>query len=146
MSIFSAILHRREDINMKKTMLLNAGVSAIIAQMGHTDTLTIGDCGLPIRGSAQRIDLALRKGVPGFLETLEAVLSELCVERAILANEIRDVSPDMHEQILTLLKDIPVDYISHEELKSRSELSRAVIRTGECTAFANILLISSVTF
>ena len=76
---------------MKKGTLLNSELSSVIARMGHTDTLTIGDCGLPIRGQAQRVDLALIKGIPGFLDTLDAVLAELCVERAVLAEEIRAV-------------------------------------------------------
>ena len=64
---------------MKKTKLLNSMISAVVSEMGHTDTLTISDCGLPIRGEAKRIDLAVKLGVPGFLETLDTVLSELCV-------------------------------------------------------------------
>ena len=53
---------------MKKSALLNSELSYVIAKMGHTDTLTVGDCGLPIPQETQRIDLALRKGTPGFLE------------------------------------------------------------------------------
>lgn len=131
---------------MKKGKLLNSELSSVIARMGHTDTLTIGDCGLPIRGQAQRVDLALVKGVPGFLETLDAVLTELCVERAVLAEEIKTVSPAMHQQILQRLKDIPVEYVPHEVFKLQTENSCAVVRTGECTSYANIILISGVTF
>ena len=29
---------------MKKGKLLNSEISAVISQMGHTDSLTIGDC------------------------------------------------------------------------------------------------------
>lgn len=131
---------------MKKAVLLNSNISAVIASMGHTDTLTVGDCGLPIRGT-ERIDLCLKKGTPGFLETLETVLTELFVEKVILAEEIRTVSPEMHEAILKLLgSDVQVEYVTHAELKKRSESSRAVIRTGECTSFANIILCSGVTF
>ena len=131
---------------MKKAVLLNSNISAVIASMGHTDTLTVGDCGLPIRGT-ERIDLCLKKGTPGFLETLETVLTELFVEKVILAEEIRTVSPEMHEAILKLLEpDVQVEYVTHAELKKRSESSRAVIRTGECTSFANIILCSGVTF
>ena len=46
---------------MKKSALLNSELSYVIAKMGHTDTLTVGDCGLPIPQETQRIDLALRK-------------------------------------------------------------------------------------
>lgn len=132
---------------MKKATLLNAPISAVISQMGHTDTLTIGDCGLPIRGEAERIDLALKFGVPGFLETLQTVLGELCVEKAILASEIRTLSPEMHQNILDCLGgDVAVEYVPHEEFKKKTEQSKAVIRTGECTSYANIILISGVTF
>lgn len=131
---------------MKKSTLLNSAVSSAIARMGHTDALVIGDCGLPIRGAAERIDLALVKGVPGFLETLDAVLSELCVERAILAEELRSVSPVMHREILRRLADVEVSYIPHEDFKRETEQARAVVRTGECTSYANIILISGVTF
>lgn len=132
---------------MKRTKLLNSSVSAVVSQMGHTDMLTIGDCGLPIRGEAQRIDLALTHGVPGFLETLDTVLTELCVERIILAEEIREVSPEMHREILERFSDkVAVDYVPHEEFKRKTEKSRAVIRTGECTSYANVILVSGVSF
>lgn len=131
---------------MKKATLLNSGLSAVIARMGHTETLTIGDCGLPIRGQAERIDLALKKGVPGFLETLDTVLTELCVERIVLAEEIKTVSPEMHQAILERFPGIPVDYVPHEEFKHQTERSKAVVRTGECTSYANIILVSGVTF
>ena len=131
---------------MKKSLLLNSEVSAVIAQMGHTDMLTLGDCGLPING-AKRIDLALRRGVPGFLETLDAVLSELCVERVILSKEIKTSSPEMHAEILKRFSDdVTVDYVSHEAFKKLTESSRAVVRTGECTSFANVILVSGVAF
>lgn len=131
---------------MKKTTLLNSNVSSVIARMGHKDTLTIGDCGLPIPQGTERIDLALKKGIPSFLDTLDTVLTELCVERAILAEEIKTASPQMHTDIVSRLENIPIEYVSHEELKHQMQDARAVIRTGECTSFANIILVSGVTF
>jgi len=73
---------------MKKTILLNSGISRIISRMGHFDTLTIGDAGLPIPKGVKRIDLALMLNVPTFLEAFEAVMNELCVQKMILAEEI----------------------------------------------------------
>ena len=131
---------------MKKGLLLNSEVSAVIAQMGHTDMLTLGDCGLPIN-QAKRIDLALKRGVPGFLETLDAVLTELCVEKVILSKEIKTVSPEMHQAILSRFGEtVKFEYLQHEEFKKRTEDSKAVIRTGECTSFANVILVSGVAF
>ena len=131
---------------MKKGLLLNSEVSAVIAQMGHTDMLTLGDCGLPIN-QAKRIDLALKRGVPSFLETLDAVLTELCVEKVILSKEIKTVSPEMHQAILSRFGEtVKFEYVQHEEFKKRTEDSKAVIRTGECTSFANVILVSGVAF
>ena len=115
---------------MKKSALLNSELSYVIAKMGHTDTLTVGDCGLPIPQETQRIDLALRKGTPGFLETLDTILEELCVQEIILAEEMKDVSPELW----------------HEKLKELTKKSRAVVRTGETTSYANVILVSGVTF
>lgn len=134
-------------MHMRKTVLLNSNISSVISRMGHTDMLTVGDCGLPIPNDVERIDLALKLGVPGFLETLDTILEELCVERIILAEEIRTVSPQMHAEILKRFSDkVRVDYVSHEELKKRTADSKAVVRTGECTSYANVILCSGVTF
>lgn len=132
---------------MKKTALLNSQLSAIVAQMGHTDAIAIGDCGLPIRGQAERVDLALKKGVPDFITTLETVLSELCVERAVIATETKSVSPQMYKKIVeTLGNKIKVEFVDHEQFKKLTEDCRAVVRTGECTPYSNIILYSGVTF
>ena len=90
---------------MKRGKLLNGEISTVIASMGHTDSLTIGDAGLPIPGDCQRIDLALTAGIPAFKDVLATVLEELCVEKIILAEEIRNKNPEGLEEILTLLAD-----------------------------------------
>ena len=56
---------------MKKIGIINGPISAVIAHLEHTDTLTVADAGLPTPATTQRIDLALKPGTPGFLETLE---------------------------------------------------------------------------
>ena len=114
--------------------------------MGHTETLTVGDCGLPIPQETQRIDLALRKGTPGFLETLDTILKELCVQEIILAEEMKDVSPELWHETLHRFPNIKVTYVSHEKLKELTKKSRAVVRTGETTSYANVILVSGVTF
>lgn len=132
---------------MRKTVLLNSNISSVVSRMGHTDQMTIGDCGLPIPDGVERIDLALKLGVPAFLETLDTVLEELCVEKIILAEEIRSVSPEMHAQILKRFGEgVQVEYVPHAQFKAKTANSKAVVRTGECTAYANVILCSGVTF
>ena len=131
---------------MKKTTLLNSDLSYIIATLGHTDMLVIADAGLPIPSSTERVDLALVRGVPGAIETLSAVLSEMQVERVILAKEAQEINPDFEKSVRDLLPDVPVDFVSHDELKRLSANSRAVVRTGECKSYANVILVSGVAF
>ena len=131
---------------MKKTGLLNQPLSNIIAGMGHQDTLVIADAGLPIPLSTTRIDLAIREGLPPFLDTLQAVLGEMAVEKTIIAQEIIDKSPDMYSALQELLGTIPIEAVSHNVFKQRTETARAVVRTGEFTPFANIILVAGVVF
>ena len=77
---------------MKRGTLINQPVSAVIAGLGHMDKLVIADAGLPIPDTAQRIDLALTQGVPTFLQTLDAVLSEMVVQQLIDEARARDLS------------------------------------------------------
>jgi len=139
---------------MKKNMLLNAEISHVIAKLGHTDSLVIADAGLPIPAVTQRIDMALTAGVPTFLQVFKVVTEEMQVEQAILAEEIVKQNPKLHDALLLQLEQleqhqgntITLKYISHESFKAQSANSRAVIRSGECSPYANIILCAGVTF
>ncbi|WP_156286111.1 D-ribose pyranase [Oceanivirga salmonicida] len=133
---------------MKKTKLINSEISYIISKMGHTDSLVISDAGLPIPSEVKRIDLAVKKGIPSFMETFKTILSELKVEKALMASEIKDISPDLHSEIVKELKkhNIDIMYITHEKFKKETEKSKAIVRTGEFTPYANIILKSGVVF
>ena len=131
---------------MKKTTLLNQPISAVIAGVGHTDTLVVADAGLPIPPEPQRIDLALSQGVPAFLDTVQTILTEMQIERAIVAAELIEVNPDFFSRLKSRLGDTPVDAVSHEQFKSLTGSARAVVRTGEFTPYANVILVAGVVF
>ncbi|NGZ14371.1 D-ribose pyranase [Vibrio aestuarianus] len=139
---------------MKKSTLLNADLSYLVATLGHTDEITICDAGLPISDEVQRIDLALTHGIPSFLETVRVILSESQIEGVVMAKEFAEVSPDHHKALLNELrmeeesceKSIRITYLSHEEFKDRTLHSRAVVRTGECTPYANVIFQAGVVF
>lgn len=131
---------------MKKSALLNSNISEVISRMGHTDALAIGDCGLPIPDETKRIDIALIKNIPTFIETLKVVLMELQIEEVEIAKETMEVSPNLYEDIKKAIGDVKVTVITHEELKQKLKGCKAVIRTGEQTPYANIILKSGVVF
>jgi D-ribose pyranase len=131
---------------MKKTTLLQSDLSYVIATLGHLDTLVIADAGLPIPTETVRIDLALTKDVPGAIQTLKVVLDEMNVEKVILAQEVNDRNPKFLADVQELLPDVPVEFVTHTELKIRTASARAVVRTGEFSPYANVILVSGVVF
>lgn len=131
---------------MKKIGILNSDISEVISRMGHKDMIAIGDCGLPIPDNTKRIDLALKKDVPTFIETLEVILLELQVEEIVIAEETMDVSSKLYKQIKDTCGSVKITVITHEELKKELGSCKAVIRTGEQTPYANIILKSGVIF
>ena len=98
------------------------------------DKLVIADAGLSIPNEVNRIDLALKEGLPSFLETLEVILSEMQEESAILASEIKEKSPEIEKGLIELLGDLPVEYVTHAKFKVETQTSKAIIRTGEFLA------------
>ncbi|AOR23399.1 D-ribose pyranase [Clostridium taeniosporum] len=131
---------------MRKTILLNSNLSSVISKMGHTDMIAIGDCGLPIPDESERIDLALVKGIPTFMETLKATLLELQVEEVILAKETEAISKELYNEIKEVIGNVKISLVTHEELKVKLKSCKAVVRTGEQTPYANIILKSGVVF
>ena len=133
---------------MKKNGILNSEISRVLSYMGHTDCIAIGDCGLPIPNETERIDLALAFGIPTFMQTLEIVAKDMKIEKIILAEEIKEKNPDVLREIENLFSncDIETEFVSHSQLKEKTKDCKAVIRTGETTPYANIILQSGWIF
>ena len=129
---------------MKKQGILNRELAGIFAKLGHTDQIVIADCGLPIPDGVTCIDLAYKLGEPGFTTILNVVLEDLKVEKAIVATEISSVNVPVENEIKAQLTNI--DYVSHEQFKQLTKQAKVIIRTGETTPYANIILQSGVIF
>lgn len=133
---------------MKKNGVLNSQIAAVLADMGHLDTVAIGDAGMPVPPNCKKIDLCVTMGEPKFITVLENVLTELKVQHIYLAEEIKKENPQQKAAISVLLPDVTATYIPHSEIKKRlgSSRNKAFIRTGEDTPYSNIILESGVIF
>ena len=133
---------------MKRHGILNSDISRVLSYMGHTDRICIGDCGLPIPDETERIDLAVKFGVPTFMDVLKEVGDDMKIEKIVLAEEIKEHNPQVLAEITEYFKgqDVEVEYVSHVGLKQMTRVCKAVIRTGETTPYANIILQSGCIF
>ena len=132
---------------MKKSGHLNRDISRVLACMGHFDSIVIADCGLPVPDGVECIDVSLALGNPPFLSVLDTVLADMKVERAVFAAESQEHNAPMLSRSSKLVGEmVQVEFVAHEKLKELSRYARAVIRTGEATPFANVILYSGVIF
>ncbi len=131
---------------MFKNKLLNSDIVTALSTLGHTDTITIADAGLPIFDSNQRIDLSVVKGLPTFIQVLDSVKDEMVIEKITIAKEIIANNNDTYNYIVKQFDDIEIELVSHSHFKELTKSSKKVIRTGECTPYANIILHSGVDF
>jgi len=126
---------------------LNREVSRVLARMGHTDSVVIADCGLPVPEGVECIDVSIARGEPAFVRVLDSVLADFKAERAVFATEAKEFNPAVAARASLLsTQQVPVEFVTHETLKELTRHARAVIRTGEATTFANVVLYSGVIF
>jgi D-ribose pyranase len=131
---------------MRADGIINAQLARVLAELRHTDWLVVADSGLPVPDPGPEvIDLAVVYGVPAFAVVFEAVLSELVVEEASAAEEIVAANPECWELIRDRLS-VDVGLVPHETFKAEAARARAVVRTGEATPYANVILQCGVPF
>lgn len=129
---------------MKRGGLLHPLLAATVASLGHGQTLAIGDAGLPVPQTTPTIELGFRPGQPAFVDVVEAVLWELVVESATIASELTHGL--LRRRLLELLEPAVVHAVDHEQLKVRLTDCQAVVRTGEFSPYANVILTAGVAF
>ncbi|HEC2151914.1 D-ribose pyranase [Staphylococcus delphini] len=129
---------------MYKFGTLNSEISCVLSRLGHTDEIVIADCGLPIPDGVKRIDIALKEGTPSFEEVYEELMHHMAVEQVVVAREMVEENEALYQKVKN---DFPtLEMVSHEKFKKQTRHAKAIIRTGEATPYANIILKSGVIF
>ncbi|MFT4029161.1 MAG: D-ribose pyranase [Protaetiibacter sp.] len=128
---------------MKRLGLINAQLLSAVGALRHTDRFGIGDSGLPVPVGVPVIDLAIVYGLPAFEPVYSAVVSEVVLQNAWIAEESLSTASGLLE---LLKRDAPVQTVSHGELKSMLESCKFVVRTGSVTPYTNAILEAGVAW
>ncbi|MER3439468.1 MAG: D-ribose pyranase [Chloroflexota bacterium] len=127
---------------MKKGGILNPALCHLLASSGHTDYFTICDRGFPVPDGPPRIDLALVDDIPTVLDVLRAVAAEWAIDRVVIAQEMTEASPHRVDELRAILGDVPLQIVTHLELKRLAQSAKATVRTGDTCPYANIIVVS----
>ena len=133
---------------MKKIGILNCELSKIVASLGHGEQLLVADVAFPIPKSLEYVDLALTEGKVSIEETLQAILIELKVEKIIVADEIKKISPKQLDLYKKIFENVSkgIEYVPIREMLTMAPKASAAVRTGEIIAYSGLILISGVTY
>lgn len=129
---------------MRRSGLWHPRLVALVTAMGHGDTLVLADAGLPVPTHVETVDLLWARGNPPMLAVLAVLTTELVVEEATIAEELTDA--EILAGVGEHLGSVPVKTVGHEDLKAGCHTARVVVRTGEATPYANIILRAGVPF
>lgn len=131
---------------MYKDGILNSEINRVAGEMGHTDRICIADCGLPVPKGVFRIDLAVKQGLPSFADVLKEIAAHMVFEKIIIAEEMIKQNPETYGMLRELFAHTEWEIVPHKIFKQYTEDCKAIIRTGEVSAYANIILQSACVF
>lgn len=128
---------------MKEVGIINREIAAAISKQGHTDLLMVVDAGFAIPNGVEVIDISLGENKPTVPEVLEELKKLFLVEKLIMANQTKNVSPTLFANISKSFGEgVAVETMDHSIVKEMSKTVKTVIRTGDFTAYGNVILVS----
>lgn len=128
---------------MKEVGLLNGQIDSALTRQGHMDLMMVVDAGFPCPDHVELIDIALAEGVPTVLEVLAELKKVHSVEKIVMAQETLDHNPTHFGKVSAAFgAGVEVEVIPHTELKERSHKVKTIVRTGDFTAWGNVMLVS----
>jgi D-ribose pyranase len=126
---------------MLRTGILNPAVLSLLARVRHTNTLVIADRGFPFWPQLETIDLSLVDDVPTVTQVLDALLPALSIGRLFAAEEFRTHNlPARVAALQARLGATPLQFEPHIDFKRRVPSAIGLIRTGDTTPYANLIL------
>ncbi len=128
---------------MQKSGILNPALLSLLARVRHTNLLVIADRGFPSWPGLETVDISLVDGIPTVLQVVNALRPGYDFTQAYMAQEfLAENPPEVQAQFKAALSGIPLAYEPHVDFKKRVPQAVGLIRTGDVTQYANLILVS----
>lgn len=129
---------------MLKTGILNPAVNSLLSRVRHTNTLVIADRGFPFWPGIETIDISLVDDVPRVLEVFTAIQRNFVIGRVFMADEfLASNKTETQHQFKSAMGTAALSFEPHAQLKRRVPHAIGLIRTGDTTQYANLILESA---
>jgi D-ribose pyranase len=129
---------------MIKAGLLNPHILSLLARVRHTNAVVIADRGFPFWPMIETVDLSLVDDVPTVLQVVQALRQNHQFGEAYMAEEFaRENDSEVQAQFKAALDGIPLTQEPHDQFKKRVPGCIGLIRTGDSTQYANMILVSA---
>src|ERR1039457_3711916 len=129
---------------MLKAGILNPNINSLLSRVRHTNTLVIADRGFPFWPQIETVDISLVDDIPRVLDVLRSIRAGFVAGRVYMAEEFRAANQaGVRAEFEQALKDLPVVFEPHVDLKKRVPLAIGLIRTGDTIQYANMILESA---
>ena len=123
--------------------IINPAVNSLLSRVRHTNTLVIADAAFPYWPQVETVDLSLIKGIPTILQTLDAILSNWKCGEVFMAREFKERNDRQTQAAFQrACRGLKMAFEPHLEFKKRVPGAIGLIRTGDTTAYGNIILVS----
>lgn len=123
--------------------MINGHIDSALNRQGHMDLMMIVDAGFPCPDHVELIDIALLEGSPKILDVLAELRKFHSVEKIVMAKETQQHNPTYFAKAAKAFGgNVELEVIAHTELKERSHNVKTIIRTGDFTAWGNVILVS----
>jgi D-ribose pyranase len=129
---------------MLKTGILNPQINSLLSRVRHTNTLVIADRGFPFWPMIETVDIALVDDAPTVLQVLLAIRANFQIGKAWMAREfLQSNDAKARSAFVAALRGVEMTHELHVEFKRRVPQAIGLIRTGDTTQYANIILESA---
>ena len=129
---------------MIKNGILNPQINSLLSRVRHTNALVIADRGFPFWPMIETVDISLIDDVPTVLQVLNAVRGQCHFGEAYMAAEFNEHNDVNTRQLFAdALYGLALHKEPHSEFKRRIPQAIGLIRTGDTTQYANVILISA---
>ncbi len=128
--------------------ILNPQLNDLLSRIRHTNTLVIADWAFPYWNDVEIVDLSLTRGIPLITDLLDVLKNNFKVGHIWQAEEFLNTNPD---EVITkyndsfdgfnrLYPELEVSRLPHNDFKKMVPDAIGLIRTGDPTAYGNIIL------